>query len=90
MCLLHLANGTDDLHEKDQDELNERNILSLLIVGSDFFEKRKNLDFPQVVEEEVKQTGFIQGENGIHFLLMKQMGCHLGIVSFGGMPKEWS
>ena len=88
MYLLHLRNGTDDFHEKDQDELDERNMLSLLLFGCDLFDERKNLNFLQIMKEEVKEGGFIQREDGIHLLAMKQVLCHLGVVSLRRVPKK--
>ena len=86
--LLHLGNGADDSHQKDQDELNEGSMFSLPIFGGNLFQKREEMNLVQVVKEEVEEGGFIEGEDRIHFSLLKKMVCHLGIVSLCGMPEE--
>jgi hypothetical protein len=67
MDWFHLRDGTDGLHQKHQNKLDERNVLPLPIFGTDAFQERKNLDFPQILEEEIKERGFIQCDNRVHF-----------------------
>lgn len=85
---LHLWNGSNDFHEKNQDELNEGDMLSFLVLGGNAFQQREDLNLPQVLKEEVEEGGFIEGKDRIHLFSSKEVVCHLGIVPFRGMPEE--
>ena len=85
---LHLGNGADDFHQKNQDELNEGNQLSLLVLGGDALQKREDLNLAQILKEEVEEGGLIEREDRVHFPSTEKVICHPGIVSLRGMPEE--
>ena len=88
MDRFHLGNRTDGLHQKHENKLDERNVLPLPIFGSDAFQERKNLDFPQILEEEIKEGGFIQCENGVHFPAAEKVVGDSRIIPFRRVPEK--
>jgi hypothetical protein len=84
----HGFDGTDNSHEKDKHQLEERDIFSLLFFGIKMFQERKDFDLLQVIEKGVKQGCFIHGINYVHLMAMEEMTCDFRIIPFSGMPEQ--
>lgn len=51
-------------------------------------QKREYINFPEVIEEGVKQGGLIHSIDHIHFTTMEEVVCDFGIITLSGMPEE--
>lgn len=80
--------GANDLHQEDEYQLNERDIFSLLLMRVKMFQKWEYIDFPEVIEEGVKQGGLVHGIDHIHLTMMEQVICDDCVIPFGGMPEK--
>ena len=88
MYRLHFGDGSDDLHQEDEHQLNERDIFSRLVLRIEVLQKREYIDLSEVIEEGVKQGGLIHGIDHIHVTLMEQMIRDDGVIPLGGVPEE--
>jgi len=51
------------------------------------FQKRKDFDLLQIIEEGVKQGCLIHGVNHIHLTAMEEVICNFGIIALSGVPE---
>ena len=51
---VHFGDGPDSFHQENQNQLEEGNVDSWLVLRMEVFQKGEDLNFPQVMKEEIE------------------------------------